>query len=79
MRQFTLSEVDFYEVSGPVNLNRLAALYDLVQRPDLKYPIFTPGLPRRVAGSTDLLAVARSDARTGCFSGVIEAGRPRRS
>ena len=59
MRQFALSEVDFYEVSGPVNLNRLAAIYDLVQRPDLKYPIFTPGLPRRVAGSTDLLAVIR--------------------
>jgi polyphosphate kinase len=36
MRQFTLSEVDFYEVSGPVNLNRLAAVYELVQRPDLK-------------------------------------------
>src|SRR5688572_4892536 len=59
MRQFTLGEVDFYEVSGPVNLNRLAAIYDLVQRPDLKYPIFTPGLPRRVAGSTDLLAIIR--------------------
>jgi polyphosphate kinase len=53
MRQFTLADVDFYEVSGPVNLNRLEAIYDLVQRPDLKYPIFTPGLPRRVAGSTD--------------------------
>jgi polyphosphate kinase len=59
MRQFTLNEVDFYEVEGPVNLNRLAAIYDLVQRPDLKYPIFTPGLPRRVAGSTDLFAVIR--------------------
>src|SRR5690349_1815545 len=59
MRQFALHEVDFYEVSGPVNLNRLAAIYDLVQRPDLKFPIFTPGLPRRVAGSTDLLAVFR--------------------
>jgi len=59
MRQFTLAEVDFYEVSGPVNLNRLEAIYDLVQRPDLKYPIFTPGLPRRVAGSADLLAVIR--------------------
>jgi polyphosphate kinase len=59
MRQFTLSEVDFYEATGPVNLNRLAALYDLVQRPDLKYPIFTPGLPRRVAGSSDLFAVIR--------------------
>jgi polyphosphate kinase len=59
MRQFTLSDVDFYEATGPVNLNRLAALYDLVQRPDLKFPIFTPGLPRRVAGSSDLLAVIR--------------------
>ncbi|MEJ0086818.1 MAG: polyphosphate kinase 1 [Pseudomonadota bacterium] len=59
MRQFALGPVDFYEVSGPVNLNRLEAIYDLVQRPDLKYPIFTPGLPRRVAGSTDLLAVIR--------------------
>jgi polyphosphate kinase len=59
MRQFALHEVDFYEVSGPVNLHRLDAIYDLVQRPDLKYPIFTPGLPRRVAGSTDLLAVIR--------------------
>jgi polyphosphate kinase len=59
MRQFTLSEVDFYESDGPVNLNRLAALYDLVQRHDLKYPIFTPGLPRRVAASSDLLAVIR--------------------
>ncbi|HEV8442227.1 MAG TPA: polyphosphate kinase 1, partial [Steroidobacteraceae bacterium] len=36
-----------------------AAIYELVQRPDLKYPIFTPGLPRRVAGSSDLLAVIR--------------------
>jgi polyphosphate kinase len=59
MRQFALHEVDFYEVSGPVNLNRLDAIYDLAQRPDLKFPIFTPGLPRRVAGSTDLLAVIR--------------------
>ena len=42
-----------------MNLNRLGALYDLVQRPDLKYPIFTPGLPRRVAGSSDLLSVIR--------------------
>ena len=38
--------LDLYSVPGPVNLNRLSAIYDLVQRPDLKYPIFTPGMPR---------------------------------
>jgi polyphosphate kinase len=59
VRQFALSDVDFYEVAGPVNLNRLSAIYDLVQRPDLKYPIFTPGLPKRLVGQTDLFAAIR--------------------
>jgi polyphosphate kinase len=59
LRQFALREVDTYRVPGPVNLNRLEAVYELVQRPDLKYPVFTPGVPRRLAGSTDLFAVIR--------------------
>jgi len=59
LAQFALSDVDHYRVAGPVNLNRLSTLYDLVQRPDLKYPIFTPGLPRRLAGVTDYFAAIR--------------------
>jgi polyphosphate kinase len=59
LQQFALDEVDLYRMPGPVNLNRLSALYDLVQRPDLKYPPFTPGLPRRLASTTDLYAVIR--------------------
>src|SRR5215467_9475513 len=35
LRQFALHEVDAYRMPGPVNLNRLSAVYDLVQRPDL--------------------------------------------
>lgn len=57
--QFASNGLDTYAVAGPVNLNRLSALYDLVQRPDLKYPIFTAGLPKRLAGSGDLFAVIR--------------------
>ena len=57
--QFGSNGLDTYFVPGPVNLNRLTAVYDLVQRPDLKYPIFTPGLPKRLAGATDLFAVIR--------------------
>ena len=34
----------------PVNLNRLMAIYDLVERPDLKYPAFTPSVPKRLIG-----------------------------
>ena len=44
---------------GPVNLNRFSAIYDLAQRADLKYPPFTPGLPARLVGATDLFAVIR--------------------
>jgi polyphosphate kinase len=57
--QFGSNGLDTYFVPGPVNLNRLTAVYDLVQRPDLKYPIFTPGLPKRLVGATDLFAVIR--------------------
>jgi polyphosphate kinase len=61
LRQFALSEVDLYQMPGPVNLNRLSAIYDLAQRPDLKYPVFTPGLPPRLTGSPDLFAVIRQN------------------
>jgi polyphosphate kinase len=61
LRQFALHEVDAYRMPGPVNLNRLSAVYDLVQRPDLKYPIFTPGLPKRLATTTDLFAAIRQN------------------
>jgi len=61
LRQFALHDVDMYRVPGPVNLNRLSAIYDLVQRPDLKYPIFTPGLPKRLALSGDLFSVIRQN------------------
>jgi len=57
--QFTSATLDLYSVAGPVNLNRLSALYDLVQRPDLKYPIFTPGIPKRLVGCTDIFAAIR--------------------
>ncbi len=59
LQQFALADVDLYRMPGPVNLNRLSALYDLIQRPDLKYPPFTPGLPRRLASTTDLYSVVR--------------------
>src|SRR6202042_3863200 len=52
LREFALSPRDCYQVPGPVNLNRFSAIYDLAQRSDLKYPAFTPGLPRRLVGAT---------------------------
>ena len=42
-----------------MNLNRLSAVYELIQRPDLKYPIFTPGMPERLIGNPRLFAAIR--------------------
>jgi polyphosphate kinase len=61
LNQFALHDVDAYRMPGPVNLNRLTAIYDLLQRPDLKYPIFTPGLPKRLGTTTDLFAAIRQN------------------
>ncbi len=59
LQHFQLGPNDLYQVPGPVNLNRLASVYDLVDRPDLKYPPFTAGLPGRFAGHADLFAAIR--------------------
>jgi len=61
LEQFGLSTQDLYQLPGPVNLNRLAAVYDLVDRPDLKYPPFTPGVPARFVGDADLFAAIREN------------------
>ncbi len=51
LKHFSLDESDFYQVDGPVNLNRLLAVYDLVDVPALKYQPFTPGLPTELVGA----------------------------
>lgn len=38
LQNFELPENAVYRIQGPVNLNRAAQIYDMVQRPDLKYP-----------------------------------------
>ena len=48
LQQFELDEDDLYKVNGPVNLNRLMAIYDLVDKPELTFAGFTPDLPRRL-------------------------------
>ncbi len=59
LRMFGLENADLYRVEGPVNLNRLMAVYDLARREDLKDISFTPGLPACLAESDDLFATLR--------------------
>ncbi|MEM7163923.1 MAG: polyphosphate kinase 1 [Planctomycetota bacterium] len=48
LSQFQLRQADLYRVNGPVNVHRLSALYDLVDRPDLKYQAFLPLIPQQL-------------------------------
>ncbi len=59
LKQFNLSKNDLYQVNGPVNLNRLLPLVDLVDLPELKYPSFIPGIPSRLG--RDLFRTIRED------------------
>ncbi len=52
--QFKLTDDALYQVNGPVNLNRLLQIHDLVDRPDLVYPGFTPDIPPRLLKATSI-------------------------
>jgi polyphosphate kinase len=54
LAQFELEPPDLYRVAGPVNLVRLMNIPDQVIRPDLKYRVFFPGVPKSIAKSQDI-------------------------
>ena len=57
MEELNLGSADLYQCHGPVNLMRLMALPDLIDRPDLKYTPFVPRVAKPLAG--DLFAAMR--------------------
>ena len=60
LQKFGLEDADLYKVNGPVNLNRLIAIVDLVNRPDLIYPGFTPDVPPRLQKSSNIFDTLRN-------------------
>ena len=59
LEEFRLEEDELYLVDGPVNLHRLQALIDEVDRADLKYGPFLPSRPRELSPGTNLFEVLR--------------------
>jgi polyphosphate kinase len=58
--RFGLGRDDIYLVDGPVNLNRLIGIVEMVDRPEFKYPSFTPGLPPKLVPGADLFEAIRA-------------------
>ncbi len=46
LEQFGLGQADLYRVNGPVNLVRLMQVPDWVDRPDMKFQPFVPGMAK---------------------------------
>ncbi|MDA1074037.1 MAG: polyphosphate kinase 1 [Proteobacteria bacterium] len=59
--QFRVRPFEVYHCAGPVNLMHLATIPDRVDRPDLKYPGFTPAISRRLRTAPDLFEAIRAD------------------
>ena len=61
-KRFHLDDSFVYQVSGPVNLNRLISLPDFVNRPQIKYSTFTPSIADYLSQRANLFdAIANGD------------------
>lgn len=62
LKKHNLTHDALYAVDGPVNLSRHIKLYDDINRPELKYAPFTPGIPLKTKQLRDLFAtVSKQD------------------
>lgn len=62
LERFNLTEEELFRLDGPVNLQRLMALFSMINRPDLRFPPFSPGTPPALEeGSCIFTAVNRED------------------
>ncbi|MCA8942704.1 MAG: polyphosphate kinase, partial [Planctomycetes bacterium] len=62
LAQFALAEVDSYRVEGPVNLHRLASLFELIDEPRLKFAPFVPATPVELQGGETIFeTIKRGD------------------
>ncbi len=57
--EFKLPDSHVYRVNGPVNLTRLMAVRDLVERPELRWKPFSPGMPNKLKNNEDIFTVLR--------------------
>ncbi|MCH7815287.1 MAG: polyphosphate kinase 1 [Proteobacteria bacterium] len=62
LERFNLTSTELFPLDGPVNLQRLTALLDMVDRPDLRFPKFSPGAPKSLQeGNCIFSAVDKED------------------
>lgn len=59
MARFELTPDRLFLANGPVNLSRIQAIYNMVNRPELKFSSFKPGTPNALKRDKDIFACIR--------------------
>lgn len=67
LQRFRLPENALFKVNGPVNLHRLSAVPDMVNRADLVFPPYTPSIPSVLEETNNL------DNQTGQLFDILKA------
>lgn len=59
--RFNLTDGELFKLDGPVNLQRLMALFDMIDRPDLRFPKCSPGLPSSLEDGQDIFGMVERE------------------
>ncbi len=57
--RFEMNRERLFLIDGPVNLNRIQEVNDLLDRPDLKFTPFKPNMPAQLARNKDIFAAIK--------------------
>jgi polyphosphate kinase len=60
LEAINLQPENVYTIEGPLNLSRLMSAYDLIDRPELKFPHHTPFLPKELENPERIFEVFRT-------------------
>ena len=61
LQRFNLTKEECFTLDGPVNLQRLTALTDMVDRPDLRFPKFSPSTPKALQEDADIFSAVEKE------------------
>jgi polyphosphate kinase len=59
LARFDLTQARLFKANGPVNLSRIQAIYNMIERPEMKFPPFKPSVPSSLNRNKDFFASIR--------------------
>ena len=61
LERFNLTEEELFRLDGPVNIQRIMAVMDMVDRPELRFPKFSTEIPKALEENSDIFAAIHKE------------------